>query len=211
MTTSLPPIPWHHDLSDLQAVWLWETEAFIVKVLGDVHSCYYTVTDKLADPAKPELIADGQTASFHQAEMRVRELIGKAYNPNLGFRKYAGNLATTFTISTGNRIDFGPYEGQMVTVEVFTGNSSTRALTGELRIENFLVSLIKGETHVNIRPTHVKTITLLNNARQEKLTRYERISGRTYRANWEEGCTGEDGFLMNTVEHRYAVCPIHEQ
>lgn len=211
MAASLPPIPWEHELTDLQTAWLWETDAFVVRVLGDIHSCYYTVTDKLANPNNPELIADGQTASFHQAECRIRELIGKAYKPELGYRKYAGNLATTFTISNGDRIDFGPYEGHMVTVEVYTGNSSTRALTGELRIENFYVSLIKGETHVNIRPTHVKSITLLNRARQEKVNRYERISGRTYRANWEAGCTGEDGFLVNTVEHRYAVCPVHEQ
>jgi hypothetical protein len=211
MTTAFIPIPWEHELSEIQAIWVWDTDAFTVRVLGDIHSCYFTVTDKLADPDNPEVIADGQAASFHQAEYRIRELIGKAYPQSLGFSKYAGSLATTFTISNGTRIDFGPYEGLMVTVEVFTGKDSSTAITGELRIDNYYLSIIRGTTLVNVRPTHVKALSVVNKNKEPRTSRFEKLSGRTYRSNWEAGCTGKNGFLTNMVDHYNSVCPIHER
>jgi len=195
----------------MQSVWIWDTEVFNVRVLGDVRSCYYVITDKISDPDRHQTLADGQTASFHQAENRIREIIGKAYTEEHGYRKYAGYLATTFTIADGQRVDFGPYEGEQVTVEVFTSKDTTTAITGELRIEHHYLSILKGSTNINIRPTHVKCLTLLNSIKQERVCRFEKINGRTYRATWEHGCTGEAGFLPNTVDHRGLVCPVHER
>lgn len=213
MSASLPPIPWEHELSDLQSIWLWETEEFTVRVLGDVHRCYFTVTDTWQDPSNPRILTDGQTASFRQAENRVREIIGKVYPVELGYRKYAGSLATTFMIASGQRFDFGTYEDEIVTIEVFTGPETISAMTGRLKIDHYYLALIKGQTHISVRPTHVKSIELVHRAPQmgEKSRKYEKISGRTFRAGWKKGCTGISGFLPNTVDHREAVCPIHER
>lgn len=196
-----------HQLSEETAVWLWDTDVFEVRILGDVHSCYYTITDKWEDPAKPRIIGDGRTASFHQAENRVREMIGKAYPESLGYRKYAGHLATTFMIANGTYMDFGPYEGKAVTIEVYTNSETTSAISGELRIDNYYLAIVRGKTHITVRPTHVKSLTVMRAGGEIKA---DKVSGRTYRGKWEDGCTGTPGFLSGTVDHADTLCPIHE-
>lgn len=157
---SLPPIPWSHERSDFGSVWLWETPHFLVTVNGNERSCYYQIADKLANPqAAPKPFADGQTATFEQAERLIRETVGKAYPPNLGYQRIAGPLATTFNLASGERVDLGVYSGKEVTVTVAKPDGSEEQFHGLARIRNYHFVLLVDDKTIKISPSHILSVT----------------------------------------------------
>ncbi len=210
---SLPAIPWTHETSDFGSVWIWETSSFLVTVNGDMRSFYWTLADKNEEPNKPpKPFSDGQAVSFEQAEQTIRETIGKAYPPALGYQMYAGPLAFTFTISTGEKVDFTRFIGRRVKVVVATRDGDDVTYEGKAHVEHYDVVLVNGSEAFYISPSFIVSIHMDGNAgavsRQPLPLTH---TGRIIQGKMSPGCTGKQGFLPGTVEHYGIVCPVHEQ
>lgn len=215
MPNVLTPIPWTHDASEFGSLWRWENHAFLVTVNGDMRSYYWTLADKSAHPGEaPRPLADGNAATFEQAERSIRETIGKAYPPAMGFRHYAGALATTFVIGTGQSVDLGVFEGRKVQVTVAAQEGPDETYQGTAKIQHYELILVIGEEALRISPSYIMDIRPLgysgppmrSAAPTATTNRLRTVQGRV-----EPGCTGTPGFLAGTVEHRGAECPIHEE
>lgn len=209
VSSTLPAIPWAHSSSDFGSVWRWETPHFIITVNGDHRSCYYTIADKSAAPGSPPRpLADGTAATFEQAERQIRETIGKAYHPSLGYQPYAGGLATTFTLATGQRVDLGEYADQLVTLTVSTPDGQgTTDYTGTVAFEHYELILTTGNIRIRISPTYIHAIRLIKRTTASVVP--TRVN-RTVEGQLVPGCTGVPGFIGGTVEHTGIPCPIHE-
>lgn len=201
----LPPIPWVHSQFDFGSVWKWQTPHFVVTVNGDARSCYWQISDLSTGTEKP--FADGRSATFQQTEREVRETIGKAYPPRLGYQTFAGSLATTFTISTGERIDLGPFVGQHVVATVVAGDASSTH-EGLASIENYDFVVTNNGTAVRISPTYLVNVKAVYRPTPRQVNE---TGNRVYSGRVELGCTGRPGYLPNTIEHDSALCPIHEK
>jgi len=176
-----------------------------------MRSFYWSLADKSAEPTKPpKPFADGQTTTFEQAERGIRETIGKAYKPEMGYQYYAGPLAVTFSISTGEVIDFTPYLGRQVTVVVLTREGATQEYVGIARVEHYDFVLTHEGTNqaTHITPSYIKDI-ILEGAGQ--MHRKSPTGGRTFQGRISPGCTGSPGYMPGTVDHFGMVCPLHER
>lgn len=205
--TALTPIPWAHSTTDFGSVWEWETPHFIVTVTGNERSCYYRIMDKSSGEPKP--YADGQTASFAQAEKLIRATIGKAYPPVLGYGEYAGHLATTFMLGTGEEADLAVYVGRPIVVEV-NDHGTVAAYRGIGGIDCYYLTLsVDGETLL-VNPNRITSIRPADGVRTSHTRGSSAIAGRAYQGDVVRGCTGSAGFIPGTVEHFGLPCPIHE-
>lgn len=203
---SLRTIPWKHQGDEMTTLWTWEAEHFTVTVTGNVSSVYFRIHDKASD----QMFFDGQSATFEQSEMVIRETIGKAYHPSLGYRPYAGALATTFMLATGDKKDLSRYIGRAVEVEVLNADGSKENYRGVVEIANYYLELRTEKIHIKVLPSHlldIKPVVAAEGVDSE----YERISGRTFKGKYQPGCTGFPGFMENTIEHGGLTCPIHER
>jgi hypothetical protein len=163
----------------------------------------------------PRLLVEGNSPSFEGAELLVREHVGKLYDPRLGYRKYAGPLAFTFTLSTGDRVDVSEYLGTRCTVTVLMPDRSERTVTGDLDVVHYKWRLTSTEQTLEILPEHVLKLTNRSEMaeRATAITRNDTYSGigRIYNEEPKRGCTGRPGFTLGTVDHAGAPrCPVHE-
>lgn len=209
---SLPAIPWTHQAGDFGSVWIWESDSFLVTVNGDMKSFYWTLADKNEEPDKPpKPFADGQAKTFEQAEQSIRETIGKAYPPSLGYQVYAGYLANTFTISTGEKKDFTEYLGRTVAVVVASREGPDVTYRGKAHVEHYDFVLVNGKEAIHISPSYIISITIEGKAAPATVKKVVTLtSGRITQGRATAGCTGKTGFLPGTVEHYGAPCPVHE-
>lgn len=208
-TSVLPPIPWSHSVSEFGSVWVWDTAHFRVTVNGDARSCYYTIGDKVSVPeGGPRPFADGQAATFEEAERMIRGTIGKAYPAGLGYQYYAGPLATTFRLGTGQDVDLGVFAGQRVEVTVASSNGPDETYVGVANIDHYELVIATEAATVRISPSYILAITLVG----KTVTAVAPLRvDRTFQGQAVPGCTGQPGFLSGTVEHRGLSCPIHEE
>lgn len=204
----LPPIPWSHSILDFGSVWKWETPHFVVTVNGNDISCYWNITDLTS--GKERAFLDGTTKTFMEAEQQVREAIGKSYPPHYGYQTIAGPFATTFTISNGEKLDLGPYVGHNVIATVVADPQSGGTATheGYATIDHYDLVLTQEKTSVRISPTYLVSI---ETRQQRPYRKVKTVKARTHPGRVVSGCTGNPGFLPNTVEHNNLLCPIHEQ
>lgn len=203
---SIKTIPWKHERDEITTLWIWDTEHFTVTVTGNVSSMYFRIHDKSTN----QVFFDGQSATFEEAEIIVRETIGKAYHPALGYRNYAGSLATTFTIATGDKKDMSRYIGRAVTIRVLSSGGSQEEYAGVAQIVGYYIELHTEKVHIKILPSHILSIEAT--IKVEGLdSEYERISDRVFKGKYEKGCSGAPGFMENTIEHNGLPCPIHER
>lgn len=210
---SLPAIPWAHSAAEFGAIWHWRTPHFDVMVNGSNRSCYYVISSINADGAL-EPFADGSTAHFAEAELLIRETVGKAYSKALGYQHYADYLATTFTISTNEKIDFAPYIGKLLNLNIYirdeaSGEVTEETLKGKITVEYYDI-IFEGEGKVlRISPTFIKAISLARIAEPPKnnANYLDRIVNGTV----VPGCTGRLGAFLGIVEHYGPLCPIHEK
>lgn len=210
MQASLPAIPWAHQISEFGSIWRWETQHFVVTVNGDTRSCYYQIADKTANPAGPaKPFADGQAATFEQAEQMIRSTIGKAYKPALGYTAFAGALATTFRIATGKDIDLGFYTGHKVVVTVLSPDGTDQEYTGTASVQHYELVLTGTQTF-KISPSHIASIRISGRTASTPLSSRPKAN-RNVQGNVTPGCTGKVGFMPGTVEHTGRVCPVHEE
>lgn len=209
---TLPPIPWSHSVSDFGSVWQWDTPAFLVTVNGDMRSFYWTIADKSANAfADPCPFADGQAANFEQAERSIRETIGKAYPVSMGYQHYAGSLATTFMIGTGETVDLGVYIGRRVSVLVASREGPDEVYRGTAKVEHYDFVLVNGDEALHITPSYIMSIDPDGPSGVAAVRKPAPAATRTVQGSLTPGCTGIPGFLPNTIEHTGKPCPIHEQ
>lgn len=204
--TNLRAIPWAHESGELGAVWIWNTPHFEVIVNGNVRSCYYRISDKSEGKLKP--FADGQAGTFEQAEMLIRETIGKSYPTDLGYSAYAGHLATTFTTATGKKVDFAEYVGRAVDIVVLQPDGTRHDYSGVLHVNHYHIELQTGKIYLKIIPSYIEKITpkVDSEIRQKDTKMY----GRTYKGRIVPGCNGKPGISEGSIEHTGLKCPIHE-
>lgn len=229
MTALAEPIPWTFTDSPGILLWTWLTEHFAARVTGSevdneddpdgrriIRSYHWDVSDLMrTNQGLPRLLVEGTCESFEQAEILVREHVGKLYDPRLGYRRYSGALAFTFALSTGERVDVSEYVGTACSVTVLMPDRSERTVTGDLDVIHYKWRLSTPEQVLEIVPEHVVKITNRSEIaeRATAITRMDSYSGigRIYNEEPRRGCTGRPGFTMGTVDHAGAPrCPIHE-
>lgn len=155
----LPPIPWSHSSADEGSVWRWVTPDFTVVVNGDSRSFYWVLSDTSTSPdMEPRPFADGSTATFEQAERAIRETIGKAYPPRMGYQHFAGPLATTFILADGKAKDLEPFIGRRVTVKVADRGWDGKPCRGVASVEHYDLILTTPEEIVRISPSYIVDI-----------------------------------------------------
>lgn len=204
----ITPIPWAHTISEFGALWKWATRNFEVLINGDGRAYYYTISDKSTGVLKP--FADGTGATFEQAEQMIRGIIGKAYDPALGYQQYSGPYATTFALANGQQMDLAPFVGKAVEVEIVIPNKGRQVYTGIAQIRHYELLIMNGDLAVKVVPNKVARIGYVVDLNPDHKPEFEKIVGRTFRGNMLPGCNGMPGFMPDTVEHSGISCPIHE-
>ncbi len=230
MSTGLAePVPWTFTDSPGILLWTWITEHFVARITGTevendddaegrriIRSYGWDLSDKIrTNQGLPRLLIEGNATSFEEAEALIREHVGKCYDPRLGYRRFAGSLTFTFTLSTGERLDVTEYIGTRCAVTVLMPDRTERTVSGTFDVSNYKWRLTSSEEAFEILPEHVVRITNRSEAaeRATAITRNDSYSGigRIYREEPKPGCTGKPGFMMGTVDHAGAArCPIHE-
>lgn len=230
MSTGLAePVPWTFTDSPGVLLWTWITEHFVSQITGTevdndgdpdgrrmIRSYGWLLSDKIrTNQGVPRLLIEGNATSFEEAENLVREHIGKCYDPRLGYRRFAGWLTFTFTLSTGERIDVTEFIGTRCAVTVLMPDRTERTVTGDFDVSGYRWRLTSVQEVFEILPEHVIRITNRSEAaeRATAITRNDSYSGigRIYREEPRPGCSGKPGFMLGTVDHAGSPrCPIHE-
>lgn len=235
----LEPIPWAFTDAPGVLLWSWVTEHFVARISGTevgaagdgasaetlpghagrrfVRSYSWDVSDRMrTNQGLPRLLVEGVAETFTDAETMVRENVGKLYDPRLGYRRFAGPLAFTFTLSTGERMDVSSYIGTRCAVTVLMPDRSERTVTGDFDVHHFGWRISTPERVLEIVPEHVLRLSNRSEAaeRATAITHKDSYSGigRIYREDPRPGCTGRAGFSVGTVDHAGAPrCPLHEE
>ncbi|MHB1067660.1 MAG: hypothetical protein ACYC2Z_09600 [Candidatus Nanopelagicales bacterium] len=228
MTVELvEPMPWSFTDSPGVLMWTWLTPHFVARITGTevaggeidrrvVRSYAWDVSDLVrTSQGLPRTLVEGTASGFEEAELCVREHVGKCYDPRLGYRRFAGPLAFTFTLTTGERLDVSGYIGTRCTVTVLMPDRTERAVAGDFAVSHYKWRLVSGDQVIEILPEHVLRITNRSEAaeRADAIVHGDLHSGigRIYREDPRPGCTGRAGFLLGTVDHAGAPrCPLHE-
>lgn len=205
-------IPWAFFDHDLMKMWVWRTDHFEVRVSADFNSFNWVVTDLIANPEQGRFLTEGRTREFQEAEEEVRETIGKSYPIKYGYGEYAGPLASTFTIATGERIDFGQFVGHRTIVTVRLPGGAEKSFVGSVRAVNYEVHVSPDAgSPVRIQPSHIVRVAGEGGKRVvTAATSTHTGMGRLHKGGVGRGCTGRPGFLPDTVDHTADACPVHE-
>lgn len=224
----LQPIPWTFTDAPGVLQWTWVTEHFVAKVTGTevaeddgtgrrvVRSYGWDLADRIRpQQGMPRHLVDGISSSFDEAESRVREHLGKSYDSRLGYRRFAGSLAFTFTLSSGEVVDVSPFIGTRCAVTVLLPDRSERTVSGDFDVHHYKWQLSSPGEVVTVIPEHVLRITNRSLAAEKAaaITHIDSYSGvgRIYREEPRPGCTGRPGYTVGTVDHAGAHrCPLHE-
>ena len=223
-------IPWHFTDEPGVLLWTWTAPHFVARIRGQevagpdsdpdrrlVRSFQWDLADLVhRHQGLPRMLVEGAAASFDEAEDYVREHVGKAYDPSLGYRRYAGALAYTFTLSTGERIDVRPFIGTPCVVTVLLPDRTHQTVAGDFSVHHYQWRLTTSSHEIDIIPDHVVSLTNRSAAadRAAEVTRLSTYTGigRIYREDPRPGCTGRPGFEVGTVDHAGSPrCPLHEE
>lgn len=230
--TTLEPIPWVFTELPSVLMWTWHTPQFLAKItavegmaaqeaVGDgaarmVKAFTWEIGDLLRPTqGMPRVFIEGMTSNFTEAESRIREHIGKAYSIRYGFLKYAGNFAFTFTIATGEIVDFTRFMNTDSTITMLEPDGTERRISGMLSVSHYKIRMRSDWRVLEIRPEHIIGVENASEvvSRALALRKPETYSGigRMHQANKVQGCTGVPGYLPNTVDHTGCPsCPVHE-
>lgn len=223
------PMPWTFTDAPGVLVWTWLTPHFVARVTGTevaneddpdgrrfIRSYQWDLSDLVRTvQGLPRLLVNGESAEFEDAERSIREHVGKCYDPRLGYRKFAGPLAYTFTLSTGEVVDVSEFIGTRCAVTVLMPDRTERTVAGDFEVTHYKWRVAAPDRIMEIVPEHVLRITNRSDAaeRATLIVRGELYSGigRMYREDPRPGCTGRAGFNVGTVDHAGAHrCPLHE-
>ncbi len=218
------PIPWVFTDESGILQWTWLTDHLVARISGTsamvdgqrhVASYGWELCDRMtAVDGLPRLLIEGRAGTFDEAERAVREHVGKAYDPRLGYRAYAGGEATTFTLGTGERRDLASYLGSRCSLTVRESGAATVMVVGDLSVRHYSLVVRDGAVARDVIPEHVVHIDHVGPGGPGggmSLSSVE-SGGRLLRQEWSPGCTGRPGFDVGTVDHGGAApCPIHER
>ncbi len=209
---TVAPIPWRYQDSTVVRIWRWETEHFLATITAQPASFAWEVGDLIVPvDGEPRFLAEGQASSFAAAEADVRETIGKSYPVSLGYRAFAGALATTFTLASGARVDLGEFDGQRVAVTVGLPGGHTQTLVGHAQVVHYDLRVAPdARAPVLIRPARIAAIAREGGGGASAATTTHTGMGRVHRDRMRAGCSGQPGFLPDTVDHTGPPCPLHE-
>jgi hypothetical protein len=222
---AVEPIPWNFSDSPGVLMWTWLTEHFIARITGaqvgeaeerTVRSYTWDLSDLMRTSQEmPRLLIGGQAARFEDADLLIREHVGKCYDPRLGYQGFAGPLVNTFTLASGETVDVTPLIGTRCTVTVLLSDGSREIVMGDLSVDHYKWRLRDGEQILEITPEHVMSIANRSAAAERASALVESADysgiGRIYRGDRTNGCTGTPGYVLGTVDHAGAArCPIHE-
>lgn len=233
MTNALvEPIPWSFTDEPGLLQWAWVTEHFSARISGTevagsadhdiagrrrhVRSYHWELGDLIrTHQGMPRMLVEGTSASFEDAEAAIREHVGKCYDPRLGYRAFAGPLAFTYTLATGERVDVSGFVGTRCTVTVLRADRSQQSVIGDFDVHHYRWRIRSEGDLLEVVPEHVVAITNRSEA-AERATAIAYAStysgiGRIYQEEFRSGCTGRPGFTASTVDHAGAArCPLHE-
>ncbi|MGV8847821.1 hypothetical protein [Tessaracoccus sp.] len=213
MEANIAPIPWQFHGTDGMQMWLWQTPHFVAKIGMEGAGFYWSVGDLIAaGGGRPSPLNEGRTADFASAERDLRETIGKSYPAVLGYRPYAGSLATTFCVAGGQFIDFALFEGQSCVVSVALQDGTIRAYSGYLKVVHYEIEVaqVNGGA-VRITPSHISKVIRGSGRSAAPLSDQWTGTGRIYVGSVMRGCTGKPGFLPSTIDHvGMGPCAVHE-
>lgn len=209
------PVPWILLNNPVLKSWTWDTEHFdaVILAMGNVNSYSWKVVDKSG--SEPVQLEFGETRTFTEAEEEVLEIISKSYPIRCGYHAYAGDLATSFIVKNGKKVDFAPYVGSNVILEIFNKKNpeQTSILVGTLTISHFNLELkTERDSTLVIPPSFIIDVKkeFDPTAMQERKPKVG--SRRVFQEEWRKGCTGAPGYVAGTVVHNPndAFCPIHD-
>lgn len=214
------PVPWVYTDGNMVKFWNWKTPEFEVKVFAEGRTGARTSFGwKITDLSRGrEIPFDSSVATtFQEAVDTILEIIGKSYPRKLGYLAYAGELATTFQIGTGQKIDFASFSGENVIVKIVADDGAETILVGVLQVENYLIKIRSDDNVVtSFPPARIKDVqkqfggVSLTNREPPKAvgTKLKRV----FQTEYTRGCTGRPGFLPRTVMHGPAdeYCSIHK-
>lgn len=228
---SLPPIPWAYSDSPGVLLWTWVTEHFVATIRGSqaaidpalaggadrvVRSYSWELADVMRrQQGMPRILVEGECGQFAEAEALIREHVGKAYDPRLGYQHFAGPYATTFTIADGSHVDAADLIGIRCTATVLLAGGAREMVSGDLTVHHYTWRLRDGDDIFEIAPEHVvelrhRSVAADKAAALIDMPTYTGI-GRLHRDEWRRGCTGAAGFDFGTVDHAGCPrCPLHE-
>jgi hypothetical protein len=209
----LSPIPWRYVDLDLLEVWVWETGHFEVKVTAEPNSFAWEVGDLVvSNDGQPRWLTGGRVVDFAAAEDAVREVIGKSYPVRYGYGRFAGHLATTFVVASGQRMDLGPFHGTRALVTVRMPGGADQTFLGQCAVLHYELLLTPDTGHqVKIQPSYIVAVTGENGAKGPASSGSTFTGvGRIYKGRIVHGCTGTPGFLPDTIEHAGGPCQVHE-
>lgn len=212
-------IPWRIGEDPNILLWIWETEHFKAQIQTDSYRQSFSWFIKDYTQGIESTLADGYQHNFKESEEAIREVLGKSYPKKLGYDKYSGYFATTFTIFSGEKIDFGPLEATSVVVKVRVsdnkGGIKERSISGMLHVIHYSIEVAPEHGQaMKIPPSRIISVKKEYGGYAKPREADDSLARglRIYPGNVTPGCTGKPGMLDNTVEHptRAARCPIHE-
>lgn len=227
MSAPREPVDWNFVESASVQIWTWQTEHFEVRIFGegtDRRVYQWIINDR--SNGNDRVFEEGSNDSFADAQDMILEILAKSYPQKLGYRKYAGELATTFKVSDGRKLDFGPLEGYDVTVTYEDNEGQRTNAIGTLSVANWAVRVrVDGSSAVKIPPHRIVDvvrdgISVLSTQKVEEQSgpvpiggkRNRRsTSGKVFHEPYRKGCTGKPGMIPGTVIHSSTdpICPIH--
>lgn len=207
-------IPWEFsNLPDSSRLWRWKTQHFDVQVRTEGGGTQHGVV--VLDLTRGRPIPDFSVIalSFKEAEYEVLNFIGKAYPRALGYREYAGDIATTFEIGTGQRINFALLEGHQVLLVITDSRRVTQRIEGTLSVVNHSIEIrLESGKVASIPPLLIQEIggAAYGRVKNELIPRDAK--SRVVEGTVLPGCTGEVGFKSRTVIHGKdaGYCPRHK-
>jgi hypothetical protein len=221
-------VPWIFTDEPGLLQWAWVTDHFMARISAVqagvgadgqrlIRSMHWELADRMRlQQGVPRLLIEGDARSFDEAESALREHVAKCYDPRLGYRRYAGALAFTFELSSGERVDVSRYIGREVTVTVLQAGGERTTVRGDFDVSGYRWRVRGTDSVFDVVPEHAVSISDRSVFAQEaeELVRPASYSGvgRIYREDPRPGCTGTPGFLSQTVDHAGRPrCPLHER
>lgn len=215
------PVPWIHKQNPLVTSWVWDTPHFIATIFAEGMSAKKMFNWKINDKSTGVPVPfDSSTAKdYNEAAEAILEVVGKAYDRTLGYQDYAGDLATTFTVFDGKRINLAPLIGETISLLIYNEEDENDDIqvTGQFDIRHYDVA-VRGDadTLVLINPAYIKSIRkefypreLIDEMYEEQQTVSK--GRRVFHTEWKKGCTGRPGFKPGTTDHtpNDPFCPVH--
>lgn len=215
--------PWIFRNTPTMKEWIWDTPHFRAIINSDISdkgvqkpflwSVDYKDEGNILLPLSSDI-----AHSFSRAEDNVAELVAKSFPRNLGYIEYAGNLAYTFQLGTGDRIDLTSLLGENVIITTRDEQGEEGTFYGIFDIQNYdiIISSSDGSAY-RIPPGYIISIYNEYNSQdlitpiKEMQSKIKGKQARIIEGEWVPGCTGRPGFRNNTVEHSIGdpYCPVH--